>query len=457
MGDQMNSTVGERVEFEKSDMIPTSKTAKRVLAWVVALISLVAVQLSATDSASPLAPYTGPHVHGVDTSTLTGKVMTGYQGWFNCEGDGAGLGWTHWARNRRKQFGPGNVTVDLWPDMSELSPEERHTTGFKLADGRFAEVFSSFNRATVLRHFEWMRDYGIDGAFVQRFANGLKSATTVHHKNVVLANCREGANHAGRAYAVMYDLSGLPSGGVKRVIDDWKMLRAKMRIGADPAYLHHEDKPVVAVWGVGFNGRGKSRRYSLAECRELVTFLKQDDCTVMLGVPTGWRDLNRDAIHDPLLHEVLKLADIVSPWTPGRYHNPKEVAEHGKRYWAPDVKWGAAQGLDILPVVFPGFSWHNLHGADLDAIPRLGGRFLWSQMTAAKRAGAEMIYVAMFDEVDEGTAIFKCTDDPPVGKGVAFLANEGLPSDHYLWLTGQGTRMLRDEIPITEKVPERIR
>jgi len=49
----------------------------------------------------------------VDRSTLTGKVMCGYQGWFNCAGDGAGLGWTHWARNRDQAFAPRNVTVDL--------------------------------------------------------------------------------------------------------------------------------------------------------------------------------------------------------------------------------------------------------------------------------------------------------------------------------------------------------
>lgn len=53
----------------------------------------------------------------------------------------------------------------------------------------------------------------------------------------------------------------------------------------------------------------------------------------------------------------------------------------------------------------------------LNAIPRLQGRFFWSQITAAKRAGADMLYVAMFDEVDEGTAIFKVTNDPPVGPG----------------------------------------
>ena len=94
--------------------------------------------------------------------------------------------------------------------------------------------------------------------------------------------------------------------------------------------------------------------------------------------------------------------------------------------------------MDFLPVVFPGFSWHNLKPQDpLDKIPRLKGQFLWSQFAGAKKAGASMIYVAMFDEVDEGTAIFKCTNNPPVGQS-RFLTYEGLPSDHYLWLTGEG-------------------
>jgi hypothetical protein len=64
-----------------------------------------------------------------------------------------------------------------------------------------------------------------------------------------------------------------------------------------------------------------------------------------------------------------------------------------------------------------------------------------------------MIYVAMFDEVDEGTAIFKCTNDPPVGEGVSFLTYDGLPSDHYLRLVGQGGKMLRGEIPLSATMP----
>jgi hypothetical protein len=75
-------------------------------------------------------------------------------------------------------------------------------------------------------------------------------------------------------------------------------------------------------------------------------------------------------------------------------------------------------------------------------------------MVAAQRVGCEMIYVAMFDEVDEGTAIFKCTNDPPVGDDVAFLSYSDVPSDHYLRLVGQGARMLRNEVPASPYVPD---
>jgi hypothetical protein len=400
----------------------------------------------------PLVPYTGESKKGVDTQTLVGKVMTGYQGWFNCEGDGAGLGWTHWAGKPSKPFAPGNVTVDLWPDMSEANPSERFETGFKHADGKTAVVFSSYNRFTVLRHFKWMRDYGIDGAFVQRFANGLKNPTSRHHKDMVLSNCREGANRGGRTYAVMYDLSGLGAGGTTVVSDDWKMLRNKMKMGNDPAYLHHEDKPLVVIWGIGFND---GREYTLKECRALVEFFKADGCAVMLGVPTGWRDQIRDCTTDPALHDLLKLADVISPWTPGRYSTPAQAVIHAREYYEDDIQWCRDRRMDFLPVAFPGFSWHNMKPDDpFDRTPRLKGEFLWSQFASAKKAGASMIYVAMFDEVDEGTAIFKCTNDPPGGAN-PFLTYEGLPSDHYLWLTGEAGRLLRGEYALSLSVPKR--
>ena len=197
--------------------------------------------------------------------------MTGYQGWFNCENDGANLGLTHWTADPARPLAPGNVTVDLWPDMSELGESERFPTGFTLPDGKIAEVFSSHHRETVLRHFRWMREYGIDGAFVQRFANGVTDLSLRRHKDAVLSHSREGANLEGRAYAVMYDLTGLRRGETAAVSRDWKLLREKMEIGQDPAYLHHRGRPLVAVWGIGFDD---DRGYTLTECQELIEFFK---------------------------------------------------------------------------------------------------------------------------------------------------------------------------------------
>lgn len=173
----------------------------------------------------------------------------------------------------------------------------------------------------------------------------------------------------------------------------------------------------------------------------------------MLGIPSGWRELDRDSMKEKALHEVIQLADVVSPWTVGRYRSPAEAKRHGEAILQPDVVWCAEHKIDFLPVVFPGFSWSNMYGAKFDDIPRMKGAFLWSQFVAAKRAGAGMIYVAMFDEVDEGTAIFKCTNNVPVGDGVKFLSYDGLPSDYYLRLTGLGGKLLRGELPLTDSLP----
>jgi hypothetical protein len=396
-----------------------------------------------------LKSYSGPSERGVDTSTLSNKVMCGYQGWFNAAGDGAGRGWTHWTR-RPGRLGPGNAKIDLWPDVSELGPDERFSTGFTNDNGRPFEVFSSFRQPTVLRHFQWMRDYGIDGAFVQRFAVDIRDPNGLRHNNTVLAHCREGANRFGRAYAVMYDLSGLGAGRAQEVIDDWNALRKRMRVTEDAAYLRHRGRPLVAVWGVGFND---GRRYTLDECKRLVEFLRQDGCSIMLGVPTGFRELNRDAVTNAALHDVLQLADVISPWTVGRYRGTNEVARHGVGTWQPDVAWCGERKLDFLPVAFPGFSWFNMQGRQFDHMPRLKGSFLWSQFVAAKRAGASMMYVAMFDEVDEGTAIFKCSNEVPAAGRNKFLTYEGLPSDYYLRLTGEGAKLLRGELPVTDALP----
>jgi hypothetical protein len=174
----------------------------------------------------------------------------------------------------------------------------------------------------------------------------------------------------------------------------------------------------------------------------------------MLGVPYWWRELKNDSVKDENLHRVIEQADIVSPWAVGRYSTLDQATSIIRNVVPADIAWCREHGQEFLPVVFPGFSWHNMKLRDpQNAIPRLGGKFLWTQYTEMKRAGASMVYQAMFDEVDEGTAIFKVTNDPPIGES-KFVTYEGLPSDFYLKLVGQATRMMRGEMPVTDEMPK---
>lgn len=377
---------------------------------------------------------------------LTGKVMCGYQGWFRCAGDGTGEGWRHYEAGGK--FEPGHANIDLWPDVSELAPEERHATSFHHADGRVAEVFSSVHPATVRRHFRWMREYGIDGVFLQRFAIEALDPNVSGSLDTVLANVRAAAAAEKRNWCLMYDFSGTKPGAMHGAADDWKRLHREGRMDdADPFYQKFRGKPLVSLWGLGFNDRPPA----LVDWERLIRFFRAEGCSVMLGVPCYWRTLDRDAISDPKLHELIALADLVSPWAVGRFGTPEQAAARVDSVLKPDITWCRERGIAYLPVAFPGFSWHNQHKSrgreeKFDAIPRLGGRFLWSQALAAKRAEADALYVAMFDEMDEGTAIFKTAQDPPVGAS-RFLAEPGLSPDHYLRLTGRIGGLMRGDVP----------
>lgn len=393
--------------------------------------------------------------------TYKGLVMAGYQGWFRAAGDGSAA--------RRYAYGDEQRSgIDAWPDVSEY--EKTYETPFVLKDGTKARFFSSLDKSTVDLHFKWMQQYGVDGVFMQRFfnvtrgGNGRKEATTI------LSNALEAASRYKRAIAVMYDLSGLKGKGedCSSIIEDWKYLVDTIKVTRQPGantYLHENGKPVVVIWGIGFPDRPYDIRNIGLE--RLIDFLKNDlvygNCTVMLGVPTAFRDLNADCIHDPYLHTIIRQADIVLPWTVQRFspllHN--DMDRYRDQIVA-DMEWCRRNGVQYVPCVCPGFSWHNLSKYEfpddvkpVGSIPRQGGRFYWQQLSTAIGAGATMLYIAMFDEVNEGTAIFKCSDNPPIGKNVAFIDMDGKPSDWYLWLTGQAARMLRKELPLSIQIPQR--
>lgn len=380
----------------------------------------------------------------IPNQTMVGKVMSGYQGWFAAPGDGFDIGWRHFNDT------PGQVSFDMWPDMTECDPDECYPTKFRYADGRAASLYSANNPKTVLRHFAWMKQYGHDGVFLQRFVNPAADPKSRPHLDNVLNSVRKGASEYGRVYGLMYDISGMKIGNENLLIDDFKRLVDTTNFIADDRYIRHNGKPVVVIWGIGFTD---GRHPLLEEGMKMVDFLKNDPTyggnVVMLGVTYRWRTTSTQLVPIGQMHDIINAADIVSPWAVGRPRNVDDVVRNYREIARPDIDWCLSHGKEYMPVVFPGFSWYNLRRgrAECNEIPRQGGRFLWSQYVEAVKAGAGMVYQAMFDEVDEGTAIYKVTNDPPDGEGKSqFVTYEGLPSDFYLKLVGQGARLVRGEI-----------
>lgn len=408
--------------------------------------------------------------HGKSSHYLSykGLVMAGYQGWFRAPGDGSGSEWGHYGRAGK--FDKDHNTIDFWPDVSDY--EKTYETSFTYPDGTKARVFSSVDKSTTDLHFRWMQEYGVDGVFMQRFFNvARRHDDPTKSQDVILRNAFEAAEKYDRAIAVMYDLSGLKAKGedCSAVIEDWKRLVDDMKVtsrGEKQNYLYHNGKPLVTIWGLGFPDRSYNIRN--IGVNRLIDFLKNDPeyggCAVMLGVPTYFRDLNKDCLPDPYLHELICSADIVLPWmvqrfTPLLHQDDLRYRDHVME----DIAWCKENKVDYVPIVYPGFSWENLskgrpelarHTA-YGAIPRLGGKFYWDLIYGAITAGAEMLYVGMYDEVDEGTAIIKITDTPPNSDDVHFVGNDGVEPDHYLFLTGEAAKMLRREKPLSRTMPEK--
>jgi len=394
----------------------------------------------------------------VDTSTLNRKMLLGYQGWFACPGDGSPVNrWVHWFRSQTPAA--ANATVDFLPDISELDPDELFDTSMTYSNGTPFRVYGAAKPKTVLRHFKWMRDYHIDGVFLQRFTSELSSSSFAAWRNQVTSNVWAGAESYGRVFAIMYDISGQPASTlVSTLTNDWNFLVKTMKVTSSPRYQRHRGKPVVAIWGFGFTDRPGTPQDALT----VINQFKSAGFTVMGGVPTYWRTLNNDSQTDPAWANVYRAFDIISPWAVGRYGDQAGADNFKQNLIAPDLALTRNLGLDYMPVIFPGFSWHNLHPPNsdptLNLIPRNAGNFYWRQAYNAVAAGCTMVYGAMFDEMDEGTAMLKLAPTPaelPAQGTFVPLNIDGttLPSDWYLRLAGAATRMLRKDSDLTPVRP----
>lgn len=175
----------------------------------------------------------------------------------------------------------------------------------------------------------------------------------------------------------------------------------------------------------------------------------------MIGTPRYWREGGGDAVIGAdlkMLHNILMKSDVISPWTVGRYGTILEARNDAKIHVKADLTWCAQNKLTLMPVIFPGFSWHNLqvtihqpNPGPYNQIPRKQGGlyFLREQGVAITNEGVKTIYVAMFDEMNEGTSIFKCTKvTPSLADGLKFVGYEEEPN-FYLQLTGIVGKMIK--------------
>jgi hypothetical protein len=397
----------------------------------------------------------------VDPTTLDRKLMFGYQGWFACPGDGSPLGaWEHWFV-RGQPARAESLRVDMWPDVSELAADERCETPLTLPAGSTAQLYSAYNPKTVDRHFRWMQEYDLAGVFLQRFTVRLENPAVLGFRDAVARNVRSAAETNGRVFAIMYDISGHPRETVVDAVKrDWVHLVDTLHVTDSPGYLHHRGRPLLAIWGFGFTDRSPTPE----QAAELIDFFKNHPdpryrVTLLGGVPARWRTLSRDSQTDPRWARVYRSFDIVSPWSVGRFRDARGI----DRFYAEEVRKDLVEarrlGIDYLPVVFPGFSWHNMNpAAPFNRIPRLGGRFYWRQVGRALQAGNTMLYGAMFDEVDEGTAMFKVAAsrrDAPADVRLVTLDADGehLPSDWYLRLAREAQKALRQHAAAIARRP----
>jgi hypothetical protein len=277
---------------------------------------------------------------------------------------------------------------------------------------------------------------------VQRFLVNLRNRSF----DRVLGHVRASAAKTGRVFAVCYDLTGAPKGKLyDLLVEDWKRLAGHEKLTRDERYLHHGGKPVVFVWGFF------SDRFDAGVAHRIIDFFKKDPrygATLIGGCPWPWR-----AEKDAEWARALRRFDVISPWNVGNVTQYGGKKHAGTGTWKDDFAEAKKAGMAYLPVIYPGFGWTNLKGkaAAGATIPRLGGAFYWRQFVAAARLGVDMAYVAMFDEVDEATAIFKVTNSPPAQ--AYFATYDGLPADWYLRLTGEGAKVIRGARKATATLP----
>lgn len=388
-------------------------------------------------------------------NTLNKKVMFGYQGWHATPNDGSNNNvWRHWFGGRQPEAKSANF--DLWPDMREYPADVLEATNMKYPDGSPANLYSAYKYGAVDVHFKWMMEHDLDGVFQQRFVTDIKGRGGARHFNQVVRNVKQASEKYKRVYCIMYDISGAGPTWKQDIMKDWMYLVDSLKLTKGSSYLSHKGKPLLAIWGLGFD---HTQFATVAQSDSLLDWFhknapKKYQATIMGGINDTWQT------HSNEWKAVYNKMDVISPWAVGRFGDDKGADKFRDRTVVPDKAYCDAHKIEYLPVIFPGFSWYNLRRtkSPFNQIPRRGGEFYWHQSYNVINAGVDMVYIAMYDEVDEGTAMYKAAPtaaERPAGEKFLSLDEDGfaLPSDWYLQLAQGTSNVLRGKIKNTPTLP----
>ncbi|MFD5073418.1 xylosidase [Streptomyces sp. NPDC058371] len=376
---------------------------------------------------------------GSTPGDVVGKITVGYQGWFSTKGDDAPVdGWWHWAKDMSKAPSPSNTGIKSWPDMREYTTT--YETGYAdLGNGSPAGLFSSHDQQTVDTHFAWMQQYGIDTAALQRFnPTGGEGPT----RDAMADKVRSAAEAQGVKFYIMYDVTSWTN-MQSEIKTDWT---DKMKAHtSSSAYAEQNGKPVVCVWGFGFND--DKRDFSASAALDVVNWFKDQGCYVIGGIPHDWRTDGAGTRSG--FSDVFHAFDMISPWMVGAIGTAADSDNYYENVNKGDQAECDAKGIDYQPCVLPG---------DVSERQRAHGDLMWRQFYNMVRVGAQGIYISMFDEYNEGNQIAKTAesqDSVPTDSGILTLDEDGTAcsSDYYLRLTGDGGRMLKGEIELTATRP----
>lgn len=393
-------------------------------------------------SALALFCFAAPAFAASPPGDVVGKITVGYQGWFACIGDDSPINsWWHWAPNSSRPPSPKNNDIPCWPDLREYT--HLYPTAYaNLGNGQPASLFSSYDQQTVDRQFLWMRQNGCDTAALQRFNPYSPEGS---NRNAMLAAILQAAPATGRKFYIMYDVSGWKN-MQSEIKTDWIDVIQKTYHALDsPAYAHQNGKPVVCIWGFGFNDG--NRPFSAAACLDVIQWFKAQGCYVIGGVPTWWRTSDHDSYPDFL--GVYSAFDMLSPWMVGRIGSIRDSDSYLKNTNLGDQAYCNAHGIDYQPCVLPGGNGQRSHG-DL----------MWHEFYNMIKLGCQGIYISMFDEYGEANQIAKTAEDASMeptnaGPRMFTLDQDGTrcSSDYYLRLTADGGKMLKGQIVLTATRP----